>query len=202
MVSERIHPRTVSLREMIASTLQKKHSAAEPRSRKRIDEIRVEISDGEVLVFEVGREEVREIARLPEADAERIGPAMLDNNLQKRNFAETSVFLSPSEAFRRSVRLPAAAAGSLREILRHELERQSPIDPKDVFFDYSVRDRNKAANRLEVELRIVKRHSIERAIALCRSLGLEPVTIGIKGDDFPFKRSELPLNRWALRRAA
>ena len=121
--------------------------------------------------------------------------------MRNRTRAETSVFLARSEVLRRVLHLPLAAVGNLREILRHELERQSPIDPSAVYFDHSIRERDQAANRLEVELRIVKRASIERAIGLCRFLGLEPVSVGINGDDFLFNRSELPLNRPAVMRA-
>src|SRR5258705_6173079 len=189
MASAHLHPGPITVREWLVSAWRHVGSfgrkGAQP-SNGGNGEIRVEISETGVIVSQVERDDITEIARMSSADAERLGPAALERIVQNRSRAETSVFLSPGEALRRIVHLPLAAGANLREILRHEVDRQSPIDPDQIYFDYSVRQRDKAANRLEVELRIVKRESIARAIALCRSLGLEPVLIGVTGDDLPF----------------
>jgi general secretion pathway protein L len=85
--------------------------------------------------------------------------------------------LPRSEALCKPLELPLGAARNLADILRFELDRQSPLEPERVYFDHRILRHDKVANKLVVELRIVKRDAVDRAVALCRSLGVEPVSL-------------------------
>lgn len=95
--------------------------------------------------------------------------------------------LPSSDVLRKTIELPLGATRNLRKILRFELERQSPLEPDHVYFDHHVVRRDKPANKLAVELRIVKREVVNRAVSTCRSLGLEPASIGFIEEERPFK---------------
>ena len=122
--------------------------------------------------------------------------------------ASVSVRVPASEVLRPVVALPFAAAGNLKQILDHEVERQCPIDPNQIYFDFSIRQRDKAQNRLDAELRLIKRERVDNAISLCRAMGLEPVAIRIGADTLEFGAAGLPfarramvwatLNRWSI----
>jgi general secretion pathway protein L len=160
-------------------------------------QVRVVLRESDVAVFDCTRGESNEIARVAIADAER-GEHLVPLSLVSH---ETVVVLPAAEALRRTIQLPTGAARNLREILKHELERHSPLDLEQVYFDHWVRIHDERASKLEVDLRIIKRSSIERAIAICRALGVEPTSVGIDGDPLPLDRAELPLNRVAIVRS-
>jgi general secretion pathway protein L len=97
-----------------------------------------------------------------------------------------SLRLPAAAALRRRVNLPLGAGRNLREILHFEVDRQSPIEPRQIHFDYRILRRDKAANKLSVELRIVKRDAVNAALSLCRSLGLAPASLAFAGDEPAF----------------
>ena len=102
-----------------------------------------------------------------------------------------------AELLRRMVKLPAAASRNLKNILKFELERVSPLDPEQISFDYSVVGRDKEANRLDVELRILKREVVDKAVAACRALGLEPQAIGFMGGSEQMAERDFPVSQTA-----
>jgi general secretion pathway protein L len=162
---------------------------------------RVVLSETDMAVFHLVRGEDTEIVRVALDEAERGESLRHRPDIARLASSETTVLLPAADILRRVVQLPIGAANNLRKILQHELDRHSPIDPSEVYFDHWVKLRDKTANRLEVELRIVKRASIDRAVALSRSLGLEPISIGVDGDIFPLNSRELPLSRAAVIRS-
>jgi len=96
--------------------------------------------------------------------------------------ATATIRLPASYALKRHIHLPIAGKRNLREILVHELDRQSPIDPTLVYFDYRVTARDKEAGRIGVELRLVKRDLTDRASDICRSLDLAPLDVEFLND--------------------
>jgi general secretion pathway protein L len=72
------------------------------------------------------------------------------------------------------VTLPLNAERSLRPILLNQLERLVPLPADEVEFEYVVTQRSTKTKTLGVKLIVATRESIERAVALLRSLGLTP----------------------------
>jgi general secretion pathway protein L len=120
---------------------------------------------------------------------------------------ETVILRLPQpEVLRKTVELPLGALRNLRQILRFEVERQSPLDPERVYFDHHVLRRDTASRKLVIELRIVRRDAVDRALAACRSLGLAPASLDFIGDDRPLEIAEIraaggvSAARWPWRR--
>jgi general secretion pathway protein L len=120
---------------------------------------------------------------------------------------ETVILRLPQpEVLRKTVELPLGALRNLRQILRFEVERQSPLELERVYFDHQVLRRDAAARKLVIELRIVKRDAVDRALSVCRSLGLVPAALDFIGDDRPLEMAGLltagatSVARWPWRR--
>jgi general secretion pathway protein L len=143
----------------------------------------VEVAASEVAVTRrrAGNDTV--LARLSTAAAVADGPPALRAAVAAGD--AVTLRLSQAEVLRKTVELPLGAQRNLGQILTFELERQSPIERERVYFDHQLLRRDAAARRLVVELRIVKRDVVDRAVSTCRSLGLAPASLDFIGDERP-----------------
>lgn len=89
------------------------------------------------------------------------------------------VRLAPTVAVRKLVPLPDGAAADLRAVLEHQLERHTPIDPEQLYFDHAVHGHDTTQKRLSVELVMVLRPTVDAVDRLVRSWGLVPRAIGL-----------------------
>lgn len=137
----------------------------------------IDLLDDEIVATGAGGAELLRLSRRATEGA-RLSPALRHMLEGARIVAR----LRSEAVLRRNVSLPFAARRELRRILDFELERQSPIDPELVYFDYRIRSRDRRANKLEVELRIIRRETVDEALALCRALGLDVAGIAIAGE--------------------
>lgn len=140
-------------------------------------EIVVSRSDGsgKSEIFRASRQELESLAARAAA-SETVKASLAPGD-------QIVVRVSRAELLTRTVTLPATASRNLKNILKYELERISPLDPAQISFDYRVLRRDKEANRLDVELRILKRQIVDDAVQLARAVGLEPETIGFLGSE-------------------
>lgn len=141
------------------------------------------VGEAVVVRYQAGKEPV-ELARfraneIDDESAEKMSgpPPSVDVGRLK-----TTIRLPLEQVLRRKVQLPRTAKRNLREILTHELERQSPIDPAQIYFDYQAPRRASKAERIDIELRFVKRDLIDGAVEICRSLGLSPIDVEFLDD--------------------
>lgn len=79
--------------------------------------------------------------------------------------------------------LPLAAERNLRQVVTFELERRTPFKRDEICYAHRVVKREPAAQRLIIEVTIVQRPIIDRALAVLRSLDLEPGAIEVAGAD-------------------
>lgn len=108
--------------------------------------------------------------------------------------------LPSSNVLRPVVKLPHASERILRSALQYELEKLSPVPPDEVYSDFRVLGRDREANTTEVELRIIRRATVDEALGLCRSAGLSVSAIRFEGDIRPADRTAFPVDRnaWLL----
>jgi len=114
--------------------------------------------DGEVLhVQRQTGEQLEAIAELPWP----VSPAALDNLLDARLRSLPRHWLLPAgSVLRRPLRLPAAAAERLRDVVGFEIDRQTPFDASQVSYD--VRDLGALPDgQLQVELVVIPRQQLE-----------------------------------------
>lgn len=154
----------------------------------------IDLLDGEVAMFYRGEDRRFESSRI---SADQLKAALPPTALaeQLRRLAaspyDVLVRLPPEKLLRKVVRLPLAAGRRLRAILAHEIDRQTPLDSSQVYFDYRILARDKAAGTVEVELAIIKHETALRADKLLRWLGIEAAAIGLADDRALTQRYDL-----------
>ncbi len=94
-----------------------------------------------------------------------------------------TVLLSADQALRKTLNLPAAAEENLDEVLRFEMDRQTPFRAEDVYFDCRVRARHSALKRIDVDFVVVPRAVVDPIIDHCSRLGFAPSVIGVAADE-------------------
>lgn len=169
------------------------------------DRLIVDIEPAQLIVRHRSGDHLREIARAAIPDVgfpER--PAALTRQVGA-GAAHAILRLTPDVAVRKLVQLPDTAAPTLRQILEHQLERHTPIEPTQVYFDYTVREHDRAQKRLTVELVMVLRSTIDSVTALARHWALTPHAIGLIEPDtwrarFDFRRPQRDAIRAPARR--
>jgi general secretion pathway protein L len=118
----------------------------------------------------------------PEEDRAHVQSAM-----RRRTSDAVIVRLDQSLILEASVTLPLNAERSLRQILQHQLDRLVPLPVDEVEFEYLVTARSTTAKTLGVKLIVATHASIDRALALVRSIGLSPRFViapsGVAGSD-------------------
>ena len=89
--------------------------------------------------------------------------------------------LTPEQALRHRIVLPLAVAENLREALTYELDRHTPFRAEDVYFDYQVRSTDRQAQRISVDIIVVPRAMVDRAVSLMKEWGMTPDRIDVAG---------------------
>ena len=86
-------------------------------------------------------------------------------------------------ALRRTVSLPLAAEENLRQVLSFEIDRLTPFKRDGAQFDYTLRQRDAAAQRIQVDLTVVPRTAVEEAVAVAGRLGLDLDAVDLAGPE-------------------
>lgn len=129
------------------------------------------------------------LARNEEADARRALAELRTQIRPKRT--RIHLGLAPGQALRRTIELPVSVVENLREVLELELDRHTPFQPADVYFDHRIAGFDDGGKRVLVELAVVPRRLADRMLAVARALGFPPERVGIAGEDgINFLRTE------------
>ena len=91
--------------------------------------------------------------------------------------APVSLRIPESMLLRRDVTLPIAAERNLSQILTHDLDRLTPFDVNDMYWTWSVLQRNRARGHLRVALFLVPRKAVDHAIDLLQRESLTPAAL-------------------------
>lgn len=138
----------------------------------------LEVEPGRVSVFAQSRGEIQKIGELPEGrDAEEF--AALLTGLEVR-FDAVELRISPDLVFRTSLRVPESARGKLQSLLRHELERRTPLLMDQILFDFSSRASGRGY--LSVDVVIAERALLDPLVECLPRPGA-PIRAGIIGDN-------------------
>jgi general secretion pathway protein L len=88
--------------------------------------------------------------------------------------------LPANSGLRRRMLMPAAAVDRLRDVLRFEIERQTPFEPANVVFDARLLGR-RPDGQADVELIVVPKASFEAALAAIGPLAVTLAGVDIAG---------------------
>ena len=87
------------------------------------------------------------------------------------------VALSPRTTLRKTLVVPAAVEGDLRQALGYDLDRHTPFKPDELYFDAAVMSRDNAHAQIRVELVAARRAHVDAAIRHAQSLGTTVVAV-------------------------
>jgi general secretion pathway protein L len=108
------------------------------------------------------------------------------------------VTLPADQVLRPSLVMPKARRASLQGALRYEVERVSPINHDDLYYDFVVDDAGN--DTVAIELRMIRKALVDDAITLCRVVGLTVAAIYFEGDQTVADWRAFPVNLFALLR--
>jgi general secretion pathway protein L len=161
----------------------------------------VDFGPGEIVVSRSNSGVETEIARLPGGHQDGRALAMIFSHAGRAQLSTDIVLRLPqSEVLRANVWLPHARAWTLRKALHFELERLSPVPPDQLYFDFETIGRDKAANRVELALRILRRAVIDQAESTAAAAGLHIASIAFAGDARAGDWQQFPVDRPAFLR--
>ena len=117
----------------------------------------------ELRIEEAGRESL--LASIPlDVDADmsaRINAALGPNRVERPRW----LLLPGGQVLRRQIALPAAATERLREVVAHELDRQTPFRADQVAYDCRVLSVDAASKMAQVELLVLPKDKLDAALA-------------------------------------
>ena len=87
---------------------------------------------------------------------------------------EKVLYLGADEVLQTEVSLPLAAESRLRQALEFDLDRQTPFQAADVYFDYRVLLRDKDHNVIRLQLYLVPRAQVDQLLLSLHQLGIDP----------------------------
>jgi len=89
------------------------------------------------------------------------------------------LLLAESDVLRIDVVMPVAAETNLRQALAYEMDRHTPFQAEEVFYDWRVLKRDRDAGQLKLELVVVPREAVEADIELLKRLGVPPTGVDV-----------------------
>ena len=98
--------------------------------------------------------------------------------------------VSTDRVLRRRLSLPAAAERRLRDVVRYELERLTPLRPEQLLFQAAAVGRGEQGG-IEVEVTLVPRAAAEAGLAQLQRAGVQPIAVEIADGAAPVR---LPLD--------
>lgn len=127
----------------------------------------------------------------------RLQQQQLHEMLAERELSDVArdLLLPESEVLRKEIVLPAAAEVNLAQALAFEMDRQTPFQSKDVFFDFRVLQRDKEAANLHVEFVVAVRAPVLKAIQALEAIDLAPSGLDVELDGKPAGMNLLPLDQ-------
>jgi general secretion pathway protein L len=163
--------------------------------------LRVEPEEVRAILFSGSREqEIGRASGEAEIRSRELSALLAASEIVPRGTTDVVVELPETEVLRRRFEMPAASRATLACAVPFELERLSPIEAERLYYDFSVLDVSKAKKQAQLELRIVKRATVDSAISLARAAGLRVGAIRFAGDPREADWRSFPLDRTALLR--
>ena len=137
----------------------------------------VRVDGGELQLLSSVDSRIQPIGRVPADDPDLLATllARLDDNATD---VPRWLLVDPGQVLRRTIPLPASAESRLRDVLQHEIDRQTPFAADQVMFEPRVVSRDPVNKLIRVELVVLP---LARLHALLAATG--PLAAGLSGVD-------------------
>lgn len=177
------------------------------RLPQETDRILVALDEDEIVVSLASGRSQEVIGRVGRdaAGAERLR-SLLDGHETARDLP-VCLRLPANVALSATIELPLAAETNLAEVIAFELDRHTPFRADEVYFSHRLAERRPETQRLTVELRLVPRPVVERALAAIAALGLRADRVEVargptEAADADLLLAELDKGGWGRTRLA
>lgn len=149
----------------------------------------MQVGDGEIALSIEDAEAVQSLDALAtDLDAQlqqqRVRELLLRHELTQMS---RDLLLSESAVLSTEVVMPLAAETNLRQALAYEMDRHTPFQVEEVFYNWRILSRDREAGQLHIELYVTPRESVEADIELLKRLGLAPTGVDVAIGDGPDK---------------
>ncbi len=161
-------------------------SGANTAGRDRGEYLRLSLEGQQVRVEHQSRGRRRPLAELAVDGSGRLSG--LPGTVAAIDPAHTRcrVVLQAEKSLSRELELPLVAEENLSDVLRFEMDRQTPFRAGDVYFDYQILKRDPARQKLQVLLQVVRRPLVDNLITHLEHWDLRPVhsraPVGTQGE--------------------
>jgi len=89
-----------------------------------------------------------------------------------------TVLIPSRQVVRKNLSLPLNAEGSLREILKFEMDRQTPFTADQVWFNYRVLDRDAEQGKLRMQMAVCPLSFLQPLLERIQGWGIRPHVLG------------------------
>ncbi len=105
----------------------------------------------------------------------------LSRLLLQHDLAESPRFLllESDTILSKEMTLPMATESNLEQVLTFEMDRQTPFKASDVYFGWKIRDRDGETGQIRLEIFVVPRQQVDKAIHYLNSRGLSPTGVDV-----------------------
>jgi general secretion pathway protein L len=87
--------------------------------------------------------------------------------------------VAPETALCKKLSLPSAARHSLKTILGFEIDRETPFEQAEVYWNYAVATQDERRGKLDLDLVILPRHLADAAITAARAAGFDAAALEV-----------------------
>jgi general secretion pathway protein L len=87
--------------------------------------------------------------------------------------------VAPEQALCKKLSLPMAARRDLKSLLGFEIDRETPFEQTEVYWNYVVSAQDKERGKLDLDLVIVPRQLADAAVAAARDAGFDPAALEV-----------------------
>jgi len=132
----------------------------------------------------------------PRGDSDGRSPiAILANDLAGES--SVAVVLPTDDVLRPVLRLPRASKSVMRNALQFELPRFIPLPADQLYFDFKTYPATADPSEADYRLRVVRKSTVDAAMAKCHAAGVAVAQIGFAGDPNPADWRTFPVDRRA-----
>jgi len=145
----------------------------------------VHFGDHEIALSVAGAEAVQVLDSLSSDQDIQIQRQRIRELLQQHELTEVNrdLLLSPGVVLSTKVVMPLAAEANLGQALAYEMDRHTPFQAEDVFYNWRILSRDREASQLHFELYVTPREPVEAQIEQMKQLGLAPTGVDVASDD-------------------
>jgi len=145
----------------------------------------IQVADGEIALSIENAEAIQSLDSLSTEQDVQLQQQRTREMLLQHELSEVSrdLLLPQDAVLNTQVVMPLAAEANLRQALAYEMDRHTPFEAGEVFYDWRILNRDREASQLHLDLYVTPREPVETHIELLKRLGLAPTGVDVAAND-------------------